>query len=76
MKKNFEDFENLSEIEFCSRNSLRNLADFQNFKHFYKKFAPDLFSRFDVYWIQTNKQTPKLNLYIDKGVEGVGSTLY
>ena len=23
------------------------------------------FSRFDVYWIQTNKQTEKLNLYID-----------
>ena len=23
------------------------------------KFGPDRFSRFDVYWIQTNKQTPK-----------------
>ena len=35
----------------------------------YKKFGPDRFSRFDVYWIQTNKQTPKHpekpNLYID-----------
>ena len=26
---------------------------------FHKKFGPDRFSRFDVYWIQTNKQTPK-----------------
>ena len=35
----------------------------------HKKFGPDRFSRFDVYWIQTNKQTPKQtdkpNLYID-----------
>ena len=34
-----------------------------------KKFAPDRFSRFDVYWIQTdrqtNGQTDKPNLYID-----------
>ena len=25
----------------------------------HKKFGPDRFSRFDVYWIQTNKQTNK-----------------
>ena len=35
----------------------------------HKKCGPDRFSRFDVYWIQTNKQTPKQtdkpNLYID-----------
>ena len=31
----------------------------------HKKFGPDRFSRFDVYWIQTNKQTNKPNLYID-----------
>ena len=35
-----------------------------------KKFGPDRFSRFDVYWIQTNRQTnkhqDKPNLYIDK----------
>ena len=34
-----------------------------------KKFGPDRFSRFDVYWIQANKQTykqtDKPNLYID-----------
>ena len=55
--------------------------DFQNFQKFnedrilmsHKKFGPDRFSRFDVYWIQTNKQTDtqtpkqtdKPNLYID-----------
>ena len=32
---------------------------------FLKKFGLDLFSRFDVYWIQTNRQTDKPNLYID-----------
>ena len=36
---------------------------------FHKKFGADRFSRFDVYWIQTNKQTnrqtDKPNLYID-----------
>ena len=36
----------------------------------HKKFGPDRFSRFDVYWIQTNKQTDrqtdKPNLYIDE----------
>ena len=35
----------------------------------HKKFGPYRFSRFDVYWIQTdkqtNKQTDKPNLYID-----------
>ena len=25
----------------------------------HKKFGPDRFSRFDVYWLQTNKQTPR-----------------
>ena len=38
----------------------------------HKKFGPDRFSRFDVYWIQTNRQTDrqtdKPNLYID--IEG------
>ena len=35
----------------------------------HKKFGPDRFIRFDVYWIQTNKQTnrqtDKPNLYIE-----------
>jgi len=33
----------------------------------HKKFGPDRFSRFDVYWIQTNRQTDKPNLYIEEG---------
>ena len=40
-----------------------------------KKFGPDRFSRFDVYWIQTDrhtdrqtdKQTDKPNLYLEVG---------
>ena len=31
----------------------------------HKKFGPDRFSRFDFYWIQTNKHPDKPNLYID-----------
>ena len=35
----------------------------------HKKFGPDRFSRFDVYWIQTdrhtNRQTDKRNLHIE-----------
>ena len=34
-------------------------------RDFHQKFGPDRFSRFDVYWVQTNIQTPKLNLSID-----------
>ena len=35
----------------------------------HKKFGPDQFSRFDVYWRQTNKQTYKPNLYIDNQIK-------
>ena len=71
------DFENLLDIEFCSRISKKKFADFQNFKSFlilifhkpslrsHTQFGPDRFSRFDVYWIQPNKQTDKPNLYVD-----------
>ena len=31
----------------------------------HKKFGPDRLGRFDVYWIQTNRQTDKPNLYIE-----------
>jgi len=44
------------------------------------KFGPDRFSRFDVYWIQTNKQTPKHpdkpNLYIDSAKQKYQSVIY
>ena len=31
----------------------------------HKKFGPDQYSRFDVYWIQKKNQTDKPNLYIE-----------
>ena len=34
----------------------------------HKKFGPDRFSRFDVYWIQTNKQT---NRHPDRQAKGI-----
>ena len=34
----------------------------------HKKFGPDRFSRFDVYWIQTDRQTDKPNLYIEDSI--------
>ena len=30
----------------------------------HKKFGPDRFSRFDVYWIQTNRQTDRQAKFI------------
>ena len=30
----------------------------------HKKFGPDRVSRFDVYWIQTNRQTPRQAKFI------------
>ena len=35
----------------------------------HKKFRPDWLSRFDVYWIQTNRHPYRLNLYIDGGAK-------
>ena len=37
----------------------------------HKKFGPDRFSRFDVYWIQTNKQIDKPNFYIDMSIVNI-----
>ena len=36
---------------------------------YHKKFGPDRFSRFDIYWIQTNKQTNKRNKQNRNSVE-------
>ena len=42
----------------------------------HKKFGPDRFSRFDVYWIQTDRQTnthpDKPNLFIDERSTALG----
>ena len=32
---------------------------------FHKKFGPDRFSRFDVFWIQTDRHIDKQSLYIE-----------
>ena len=32
----------------------------------HKKFGPDRFSRFDVYWIQTDRQTDRQAKFIDR----------
>ena len=40
----------------------------------HKKFGPDRFSRFDVYWIQTDRQTDKPNLYIDTATDFITLT--
>ena len=71
--KNFVDFQNFQKSNFDGGKFLKiwssiNLLWDNMMSH--KKFGPDRFSRFDVYWIQTNKQTnkhpDKPNLYIDK----------
>ena len=47
----------------------QNLKKNKKLKYKFFKFGPDRLSRFDVYWIQTNKntdrQTDKLNFYIE-----------
>ena len=71
-KKNFQEFKFFTKLKTFKRHFLKflsfiNLPCGHVMSH--KKFGPDRFSRFDVYWIQTNKQTPKQtdkpNLYID-----------
>ena len=64
---NFVDFQDLIKIEFCWRLIFEILIIHKplwGHLRTYTKLWPDRFSRFDVYWIQTNKQRDKLNLYI------------
>ena len=35
----------------------------------HRKFGPDRFSRFDVYWLKTNKQIDKQSIYIDSPLQ-------
>jgi len=60
---NFQEF-NFFKLKTLKFLTLINLPCGHVISH--KKFGPDRFSRFDVYWIQTNKQTDKPNLYIDE----------
>ena len=71
-KNNFVDFQNFQKSNFDGGKFLKILSSINlPWDHVmsHKKFGPDRFSRFDVYWIQTNrhpdKQTDKPNLYID-----------
>ena len=65
-KKKFADFQNYQKSNFDGGKFLKIRSSI-NFPwgHVmsHKKFGPDRFSRFDVYWIQTNIDTDKLNLY-------------
>ena len=65
MQKTFMDFKNSNFVR--SKVSIIHARVHNNFE-------PDRFSRFDVYWIQTDKQTDKPNLYID--TSGRYSLLY
>ena len=57
----FRGFSKLSKIEFCQRQIFKNsiICFLWGPVMSHKKIGSNLFSRFDVYWIQTNKQTPK-----------------
>ena len=60
----FQEFKFLKHIFKCL--SIINLPCGHVMSH--KKFGPDRYSRVDVYWMQTNKQTDNPNLYTDKFV--------
>ena len=59
-QKNFSIFA-LHQIGFIETISFKT----EHFLNMLNKFKLDLCIRFDVYWIQTKKQTDKPNLYID-----------
>ena len=62
-KKNVGYFQNFMEVEFCWRLFFFTLIIHKlplGHVRSHKKFRPDRFNRFDVYWIQTNKQTSKV----------------
>ena len=75
LKKKFADFQELN--FFTKLKTLKtHFFEFLSFINLpwdnarcHTKFGPDRFSRFDVYWIQTDRQTDrqtdKPNLYID-----------
>ena len=67
-KINIVDFQDLIKIEFCWRLFFEILIIYKplwGHLRTYTKLWPDRFSRFDVYWIQTDKQTPGLIVLIE-----------
>ena len=61
----FRGFSKLSKIEFCYEQIFEN-SIIHKPSVWSQKFGPDRFSHFDFYWIQTNKQTSKVILIIEK----------
>jgi len=66
LKKNFADFQEFNfftKLKTFKKHIFKKILSFINLScghvMLHKKFGPDRFSRFDVYWIQTNRQTPR-----------------
>ena len=61
VKKNFVDFKNFQKSNFDGGKFLKIRSINLSWGHVmsHKKFGPDRFSRFDVYWIQTDGQTDR-----------------
>ena len=62
-KKNAVDFQNFQKSNFDGGKFLKILSSINlpwGHVRSHKKFGPDRFSRFGVYWIQTSKQTSKV----------------
>ena len=55
-------------IKFCKMQIFENQSIPWGHVRSHKKILPDRFSRFDVYWIETNRQTDKPNLYIEENM--------
>jgi len=67
LNKNFVHFQNFHKFNEIRILMETNIWNFINLPwgrvRSHTKFGPDRFSRFDVYWIQTNIHPDKLNLY-------------
>ena len=65
--KNFANFQNFQKSNFDGGKLLKIWSSINlpwGHARSHKKCGPDRFSRFDVYWIQTNKQTPRQAKFI------------
>ena len=80
IKKKFVDFQNFQKSNFWWRQIFENLIIHKpstwSHARSRKKFGPDRSSRFDLYWIQTNRQTDKPNLYIEVELKKIVNSRY